>query len=67
MACLESVPRVPMQILRHSEIAITMEIYTEVASSATREAAATSATSSALEALVAANIQAGGVCRNRTC
>jgi hypothetical protein len=27
-----------MQILRHSKIAITMEIYTEVVSSATREA-----------------------------
>ena len=31
-------PRVAMQILRHSKIAITMEIYTEVVSSATREA-----------------------------
>ena len=29
-----------MQILRHSKIAITMEIYTEVVSSATREALA---------------------------
>jgi hypothetical protein len=27
-----------MRILRHSKIAITMEIYTEVVSSATREA-----------------------------
>ena len=27
-----------MQILRHSKIAITMEIYTEVVSSATRDA-----------------------------
>jgi hypothetical protein len=31
-------PRVAMQILRHSRVAITMEIYTEVASTATREA-----------------------------
>ena len=31
-------PRVAMQILRHSRIAITMEIYTEVPSAATREA-----------------------------
>jgi hypothetical protein len=29
-----------MQILRHCKIAITMEIYTEVVSSATREALA---------------------------
>jgi len=27
-----------MQILRHSRIAVTMEIYTEVSSAATREA-----------------------------
>jgi hypothetical protein len=31
-------PRVAIQILRHSKIAITMEIYTEVACSATSEA-----------------------------
>jgi hypothetical protein len=31
-------PRVAMQILRHSKIAITMEMYTEVMPSATREA-----------------------------
>ena len=31
-------PRVAMQILRHSKIAITMEIYTEVMTAATREA-----------------------------
>jgi hypothetical protein len=30
-----------MQILRHSKIAVTMEIYTEVPSAATREAAST--------------------------
>ena len=37
-AALEVHPRVAMQILRHSKIAITMEIYTEVPSAATREA-----------------------------
>ena len=31
-------PRAAMQILRHSKIAVTMEIYTEVVSSAAREA-----------------------------
>ena len=31
-------PRVAMQILRHSRIAVTMEIYTEVPSAATRDA-----------------------------
>ena len=31
-------PRVAMQILRHSRSAITLEIYTEVPSAATREA-----------------------------
>ena len=31
-------PRVAMQILRHSKIAVTMEIYTEVSSAATRGA-----------------------------
>lgn len=31
-------PRVAMQILRHSKIAVTMAIYTEVPSAATREA-----------------------------
>jgi len=38
LAALDVHPRVAMQILRHSKIAITMEIYTEVVSSATREA-----------------------------
>ena len=38
LAALEVHPRVAMQILRHSKIAITMEIYTEVPSAATREA-----------------------------
>jgi integrase len=38
LAALDVHPRVAMQILRHSRIAITMEIYTEVVSSATREA-----------------------------
>jgi integrase len=37
-AALDVHPRVAMQILRHSKLAITMEIYTEVESSATREA-----------------------------
>ena len=31
-------PRVAIQILRHSRIAVTMEIYTEVPSAATRDA-----------------------------
>ena len=38
LATLDVHPRVAMQILRHSKIAITMEIYTEVPSAATREA-----------------------------
>jgi integrase len=38
LAALDVHPRVAMQILRHSRIAITMEIYTEVVSSPTREA-----------------------------
>jgi integrase len=38
LAALDVHPRVAMQILRHSKIAITMEIYTEVVSSATSEA-----------------------------
>ena len=38
LAALEVHPRVAMQILRHSKLAITMEIYTEVPSAATREA-----------------------------
>jgi integrase len=40
LAALDVHPRVAMQILRHSKIAITMEIYTEVVSSSTREALA---------------------------
>lgn len=31
-------PRVAMAILRHSKIAVTMDIYTQVSSAATREA-----------------------------
>jgi hypothetical protein len=31
-------PRVAMQILRHSRISITMDIYSQVAASSTREA-----------------------------
>ena len=38
LAALDVHPRVAMQILRHSKIAITMEIYTEIPSAATREA-----------------------------
>jgi integrase len=38
LAALEVHPRVAMQILRHSKIAVTMEIHTEVPSGATREA-----------------------------
>jgi integrase len=38
LAALDVHPRVAMQILRHSKIAITMEIYTEVPSATTREA-----------------------------
>jgi hypothetical protein len=38
LAALDVHPRVAMQILRHSRAAITMEIYTEVPSTATREA-----------------------------
>jgi integrase len=37
-AALDVHPRVAMQILRHSKIAVTMEIYTEVPSAATRAA-----------------------------
>jgi integrase len=38
LAVLDVHPRVAMQILRHSKIAVTMETYTEVPSSATRNA-----------------------------
>jgi integrase len=38
LAALDIHPRVAMQILRHSRIAVTMEIYTEVVSLAIREA-----------------------------
>jgi integrase len=38
LAALDVHPRVAMQILRHSKIAVTMEIYTEVPSAATRSA-----------------------------
>ena len=38
LAALDVHPRVAMQILRHSKIAVTMEIYTEVPSEATRSA-----------------------------
>ena len=38
LAALDVHPRVAMQILRHSKIAVTMEIYTEAPSDATRDA-----------------------------
>jgi integrase len=40
LTALDVHPRVAMRILRHSKIAVTMEIYTEVPSAATREALA---------------------------
>ena len=38
LATLDVHPRVAMQILRHSKISITMEIYTEVPDASTKEA-----------------------------
>ena len=38
LAALDVHPRVAMQILRHSRISVTMEIYTEATSAATRDA-----------------------------
>ena len=38
LAALDVHPRVAMQILRHSKIAVTIEIYMEVPSAATRDA-----------------------------
>ncbi|WP_086770574.1 tyrosine-type recombinase/integrase [Streptomyces bobili] len=38
LAALDVHPRVAMQILRHSKIAVTMEVYTHVPSEATRRA-----------------------------
>ena len=38
LAALDVHPRVAMRILRHSKIAVTMEIYTEAPSEATRDA-----------------------------
>ncbi|MGA3151780.1 MAG: hypothetical protein ABSD40_05165 [Streptosporangiaceae bacterium] len=38
LAALDVHPRVAMQILRHSKISITMEIYTEVPEASTRDA-----------------------------
>ena len=38
LVALDVHPRVAMQILRHSKIAVTMDIYTEVPSAATRKA-----------------------------
>ncbi|MFD9717588.1 tyrosine recombinase XerC [Streptomyces sp. NPDC059076] len=38
LAALDVYPRIAMQILRHSEIAVTMEVYTHVPSAETRKA-----------------------------
>ena len=38
LAALDVHPRIAMSILRHSKIDITMEVYTEVPSDATRDA-----------------------------
>lgn len=38
LADLDVHPRVAMQILRHAQFSITMEIYTQVSSKATRDA-----------------------------
>jgi integrase len=38
LAALDVHPRVAMRILRHSKIAVTMEVYTEAPSAATRDA-----------------------------
>ncbi|MDX3094584.1 tyrosine-type recombinase/integrase [Streptomyces sp. ME19-03-3] len=38
LAALDVHPRIAMQILRHSKIAVTMEIYTHVPTEATRKA-----------------------------
>jgi len=38
LAALDVHPRVAMRILRHSKIAVTMEIYAEAPSDATRDA-----------------------------
>jgi integrase len=38
LADLDVHPRVAMQILRHSDFKVTMEVYTQVTSSQTREA-----------------------------
>lgn len=38
LVALDVHPRVAMQILRHSKISVTMEVYAEVVSSATKDA-----------------------------
>ncbi|HEY5978339.1 MAG TPA: site-specific integrase, partial [Microlunatus sp.] len=38
LVALDVHPRVAMQILRHSKIAVTMEVYSQVVSSSTQEA-----------------------------
>jgi len=47
LAALDVHPRVAMQILRHSQISVTMEIYTEATSEATRPRSSGSARNSA--------------------
>lgn len=46
LVALDVHPRVAMQILRHSKIAVTMEVYAEVVSSSTKEALRVSVSSS---------------------
>jgi len=38
LAALEVHPRVAMQILRHSKITVTMDVYSQVTSASTQEA-----------------------------
>ena len=46
LVALDVHPRVAMQILRHSKIAVTMEVYAEVVSSSTKDALRGSVSSS---------------------
>jgi integrase len=46
LVALDIHPRVTMRILRHSKIAVTMAIYTEVPDDSTRDAWETSSTAS---------------------
>ena len=49
LADLDVHPRVAMQVLRHARFSVTMEIYTQVSSKATREASSGSAILSAAD------------------